>query len=240
MKLTQFKALIFDCYGTLVDWETGMIEALAPLTARLTKPLSRDEILEAHARYESSQQHWTPAMRYCDLLSIVYKRLAEEWGIAVTHAECEVYGHSVKNWPAFSDSAESLQYLKDHYKLVILSNVDNASFSASNEKLGVEFDAIYTAEDVGSYKPLDRNYEYMLEMLKTLGIEKHEIMHTAQSSFHDHKPANRLGIANCWINRRHAQKGYGANMHPGEMPTYDFSFTSMADLVDAHRQAVHG
>lgn len=99
MKLTDFKALTFDCYGTLIDWESGMIEGLEPLTSRLTTPLTRNEILEAHARHESSQQLWTPAKRYQDLLPIVYKRLAEEWGISVIQAECVAYGQSVKNWP---------------------------------------------------------------------------------------------------------------------------------------------
>lgn len=240
MKLTDFKALTFDCYGTLIDWESGMIEGLQPLTSRLAKPLTRNEILEAHARHESSQQLWTPAKRYQDLLPIVYKRLAEEWGIPVTQAECVVYGQSVKNWPAFADSMGALQYLKKHYKLVILSNVDNESFAASNKKLGVEFDAIYTAEDVGSYKPSDRNFDYMLDKLKSIGVEKHEVLHTAESMFHDHGPANKYGLANCWIYRRYAQEGFGATMNPGEMPSYGFRFDSMADLAKAHQEALRG
>jgi 2-haloacid dehalogenase len=237
MKLTDFKALTFDCYGTLIDWESGMIERLAPLTKRIPG-LSRNQILEAHARHESSQQTWTPAMRYQELLSIVYKRLAEEWGVSVTQAESAAYGQSVKNWPAFADSTGALQYLKRHYKLVILSNVDNDSFATSNEKLSVPFDAIYTAQDVGSYKPSDRNFDYMLDKLKTLGIEKHEILHTAESMFHDHAPANKHGLANCWIYRRYAQEGFGATMNPGEMPSYNFRFNSMADLAKAHQEAL--
>lgn len=238
MKLTDYTALTFDCYGTLIDWETGMVEGLKPLISKVTKDLSRDEILEAHARHESSQQIWTPAKRYQDLLPIVYKRLAEEWGVPVSPAECEAYGQSVKDWPAFADSMGALQYLKKHYKLVILSNVDNDSFAASNKKLGVEFDAIYTAEDIGSYKPSDRNFEYMLDKLKTLGVEKRDILHTAESMFHDHGPANRHGLANCWIYRRHDQKGFGATMNPGDMPAYGFCFNSMADLAKAHQEAL--
>ncbi|PBB32907.1 haloacid dehalogenase type II [Mesorhizobium sp. M1A.F.Ca.IN.020.06.1.1] len=236
MKLTDFKALTFDCYGTLIDWESGMIEGLKPLTERAGGRLSRDEILEAHARHESSQQNWTPARRYRDLLSIVYKRLAEEWGVVATAEECIAYGESVKDWPAFADSAEALRYLKQHYKLIILSNVDNKSFSFSNKKLGVDFDAIYTAEDIGSYKPSARNFDYMLEKLATIGVEKSQVLHTAESMFHDHAPANRVGLASCWIYRRHADQGFGATMHPGDMPNVDFRFDSMADLVKAHRQ----
>jgi putative hydrolase of the HAD superfamily len=240
MKLTDFKALTFDCYGTLIDWESGMVEGLEPLTSRAGRVLSRDEILEAHARHESAQQAYTPGKVYRDLLPIVYKRLAEEWGVSVAWAECLAYGQSVKDWPAFPDTTKALQYLKKHYKLVILSNVDNESFSASNEKLQVDFDAIYTAEDIGSYKPADRNFDYMLAKLSDLGIEKHEILHTAESMFHDHAPANRHGLTSCWIYRRKDQEGFGATMNPGDMPKYDFRFNSMADLAKAHQDELHG
>jgi len=236
MKLTDFRALTFDCYGTLIDWETGMVEGLEPLVANVKRDLSRDDILEAHARHESSQQLQTPSMLYRNLLPIVYRRLAEEWGVSVSWEECVDYGQSVKNWPAFSDSVDALRYLKQHYKLVILSNVDNESFAASNEKLQVEFDAIYTAEDVGSYKPSDRNFDYMLEKLETIGVAKQAILHTAESMFHDHGPANRHGLASCWIYRRHDQQGFGATMNPGDMPRFDFQFNSMADLANAHRE----
>ena len=235
MKLTDFKALTFDCYGTLIDWESGMVEGLEPLTSRAGRVLSRDEILEAHGRHESAQQAYTPGKVYRDLLPIVYRRLAEEWGVSVAWAECLAYGQSVKDWPAFPDTTKALQYLKKHYKLVILSNVDNESFSASNEKLQVDFDAIYTAEDIGSYKPADRNFDYMLAKLSDLGIEKHEILHTAESMFHDHAPANRHGLTSCWIYRRKDQEGFGATMNPGDMPKYDFRFDSMADLAKAHQ-----
>jgi len=240
MKLTQFKALTFDCYGTLVDWESGMVEALKPLTRRAGRPLSRDAILEAHARHESEQQAQTPGKVYRELLATVHRRLAEEWGVPSSWDECLAYGRSVRDWPAFPDSAEALAYLKQHFRLVILSNVDNESFAASNEKLGVAFDAIYTAEDVGSYKPSDRNFDYMLAKLATLGIGKGDILHTAESMFHDHGPANRHGLASCWIHRRFDKPGFGATMHPGEMPSYQFCFNSMADLARTHRQEIGG
>jgi putative hydrolase of the HAD superfamily len=238
MLLTDFKALTFDCYGTLIDWESGMIEALRSLTSRVNGKLERNQILEAHARHESRQQLQTPAKRYNELLAIVYKRLAEEWGVSVSLDDCEVYGNSVRAWPTFTDSPSALQYLKKYYKLIVLSNVDNRSFSFSNQKLQVEFDAIYTAEDIGSYKPDDRNFTYMLEHVRTLGLAKDQLLHTAESLFHDHGPANRQGISNCWIFRRHAQQGFGATMDPGSTPRVDFTFNSMADLVKAHQGAL--
>ena len=238
MNITDFKALTFDVYGTLIDWETGMINGLKPLTDRLNATPTRDTILEAHAFHESTTQRYTPAMTYSNVLAIVYKRLAEEWGVVASWEECRVYGASVAHWPAFPDSAQALNYLKQHYKLVVLSNVDNSSFAHSQKKLGVDFDAAYVAEDIGSYKPDPRNFDYMFENLARMGIGKHEILHTAESMFHDHGPANVHGLSNCWIYRRHDKQGFGATMNPGEMPKYDMVFNSMAEFVDAHKAAV--
>jgi 2-haloacid dehalogenase len=240
MRLTGFKTLTFDCYGTLIDWESGMVEALRPLSSRVDRPLTRNEILEAHAFHESTQQRQTPAKPYRDLLAVVFKRLAEQWGVSVTHEACVAYGRSVGDWPAFPDSPGALQYLKKFYRLVILSNVDNQSFEASKKRLQVEFDAVITAEDAGSYKPDPRNFEYMLERLGAgLGgekIGKQDILHTAESLFHDHKPARAFGLASCWIYRRHQDEGFGATMNPGDKPRTDFQFKSMAALAQAHRE----
>lgn len=233
MNLDDFDVLTFDCYGTLIDWESGMIEALKPLTGRLDSSITRDQILQAHARHESAQQRWTPAMRYSELLSIVYKRIAEEWGLTASIDECETYGQSVKNWPAFSDSVASLKRLQKYAKLVILSNVDNSSFSTSNARLQVDFDAVITAEDVGSYKPDDRNFDYMIEQLQVMGIDKSRVLHTAESLFHDHQPATRHNLSRCWIYRRHDQQGFGATRDPGNLPEVDFQFNSMAEFADA-------
>lgn len=235
MHLSDFKVLTFDVYGTLIDWETGMVESLAPLVNRTARILTRDEILEAHAYHESTTQKLTPTKIYSDLLAVVYKRLAEEWNVTASWQECMNYGRSVQNWPAFADSTAALHYLKQHYKLVVLSNVDNASFAHSNLKLAIDFDACYTAEDIGSYKPSPRNFEYMLTELERLGVGKADILHTAESMFHDHEPANRHGLANCWIYRRNDQQGFGATMKPATMPSVNFTFNSMADLVRAHQ-----
>ena len=235
MQLTDYKALTFDVYGTLIDWESGMIDGLKPLTDQIGNVLARNDILEAHAHHESSTQRQTPGKIYSQLLAVVYKRLAEEWGVAVKWDDCLAYGRSIKDWPAFEDSADALQYLKRYYKLVVLSNIDNTSFAHSNKKLQVEFDAVYTAEDVGSYKPSPENFEYMIENLARIGIQKHEILHTAESMFHDHAPANQFNLANCWIYRRHDKEGFGATMNPGEMPRYGMVFNRMADFVAAHQ-----
>ena len=238
MKLSQFKILTFDVYGTLIDWESGMVNALKSLTDRAPADLNRDDILNAHAHFESTAQRFSPSKRYSELLATVYRRLAEQWQVSVEWEECLNYGQSVSQWPAFTDSAQALGYLKQHFQLAVLTNTDNLSFSGSNERLGVDFDSVMTAEDIGSYKPDGRNFEYMLETLGHRGIAKEEILHVAESMFHDHQPANRHGLANCWIYRRYGQEGFGAAMDPGEMPTVNFTFNSMADLVAAHQQEI--
>jgi len=238
MKLTDFKVLTFDCYGTLIDWETGIFDGYQSLLAKSGKTLDRDQILETHSRHEAAQQAKTPGMRYSELLAVVYQDVAREWGTEASREEAARFGGSVGSWPAFIDSAAALQYLKKYYKLVILSNVDHESFKGSNRQLQVEFDHIFTAEDIGSYKPSERNFEYMIERLAKEGVNKNEILHTAESLFHDHLPANKFGLASAWIYRRHAQPGFGATRPPATMPKYDFKFTSMAELAKAHQEAL--
>jgi 2-haloacid dehalogenase len=236
VKLTEFKVLTFDCYGTLIDWESGIFNALMPLARKAKVSETRDQLLQIFAQHESAQEEATPAMAYSQLLSVVYKRLAQEWGIAVTNEEANIFGASVPDWPEFSDSVNALRYLKKYYKLVILSNVDRVSFRSSNARLKVDFDAIFTAQDIESYKPNYRNFEYMLRRLHDdFRLERPDILHTAQSLFHDHAPANHFGLASVWIDRRHAEQGWGATMPPGGTPSYNFRFDSMADLVLAHQ-----
>ena len=174
-------------------------------------------------------------MIYSELLGVVHTRMVKDWGAEATEEENEAFGKSIQNWPAFPDSPGALQYLKQHYKLVILSNVDRASFKNSNDRLHVEFDYIFTAQDIGSYKPNPRNFEYMIQKLGEAGFQKHEILHTAESLFHDHAPANSAGLPSAWIYRRHAQQGFGATHPPESMPGYDFRFGSMAEMAEAHR-----
>ena len=236
MHFSDFKVMSFDCYGTLIDWESGLFAALAPLLAQLGSRVDRGRALEAFAEFESHQQAETPTTLYSDLLAAVYRRLARDWGVAASDEECRRFGRSIPDWPAFPDTVEALRYLKQRHKLVILSNVDRTSFAASNKRLGVAFDAIYTAEDIGSYKPDPRNFAYMLERLKAQGYERCDILHVAQSLFHDHAPADAAGLTSVWIDRRHDAEGRGATTPPKEMPRYARRFASLADLVAAHRE----
>ena len=234
VKLHDFKALTFDCYGTLIDWESGLWAALQPLLKRAQLTARRDEVLEQFARHEVAQEALTPAMLYPQLLAEVHRQLAEDWEVDVGAPAHEAFGRSIPQWPAFPDTPEALRYLKRHYKLVILSNVDRASFAASNGKLGVEFDLICTAQDIGSYKPDARNFRYLVEAVGRLRIAPAHILHTAQSLYHDHAPAQAAGLKSAWIDRRHEREGWGATRPPEGTPEYNFRFTSMAEMARAH------
>jgi 2-haloacid dehalogenase len=237
VQLTDFNTLTFDCYGTLIDWESGIVTAVQPLLARVRRSLTRDAVLEAFGRHETRLERANPTLRYRELLVRVHDALARDWGVATDAAESRKFGQSVGDWPAFEDTEAALRYLQRHFKLVILSNVDRESFRASLSRLGVTFDAIYTAEDVGSYKPDPRNFSYMLEHLAAMGIGRSHILHTAQSLFHDHAPANDAGLASAWIDRRHHAMGWGATAAPPASVHYDFRFTSLAKMGKAHQAA---
>ncbi|WP_407050427.1 haloacid dehalogenase type II [Methyloraptor flagellatus] len=239
MDLREFKALTMDCYGTLIDWETGIWNALQPLLSAGGLTIGREEALQTFGRFESDQQAATPSLRYSALLAVVHARLAAHWGVATQADLHDRFGGSVPDWPAFPDSAEALAYLARHFKLVILSNIDNASFAASRRKLGIAFDAVYTAEDIGSYKPSPRNFTYLLARADIdLKLAPDQILHVAQSLFHDHVPAAKAGLARCWIDRRAGLAGSGATAVPAEWPQPDFRFTSLGALAEAHRAAM--
>ena len=245
MKLSDFDTLTFDCYGTLIDWETGIAAALEPLAARAGrtagKVIGAEERVAAFGRREHEEQARAPGAPYPEILAAVHAAIARDWGIDPDPALARAFGASVPDWPAFPDSAAALRYLKRRFRLVILSNVHRAGFAASNEKLEVEFDAIYTAEDIGSYKPDPRNFHYMLERLeRDFGAAKSGVLHTAESLFHDCATARSLGLATAWIHRRAAAGGSGATRSVEDPPEVDFYFTSLAGMADTHRGEAAG
>jgi 2-haloacid dehalogenase len=240
MDLADFRVLTFDCYGTLIDWESGIWDALQPLIARSgRRDITRDEALARYARLESAQESATPSARYPEILRSVHRAFADELDLPTDDDLDGAFGASVPAWPAFPDTADALRSLARLYKLVILSNIDRESFAASNRKLGVTFDAIYTAEDIGSYKPDPANFAYLLSHLQgDLGLRPGDALHTAQSMFHDHVPATRAGLATAWIDRQQLSKGgsWGATAEVVQRPTTDFVFFTMAEMADAVEQ----
>ena len=239
MKLSDFKVLTFDTYGTLIDWESGIYNALQPLLDKIPIRLDRDEVLELFAEHEIAQQRATPTMVYRDLLTEVARSMAAKWQIRISDEEAREFGRSVKHWPEFSDSAESLNYLRQYYRMATLTNCDRISYMGSNARLEIEWDAIYTAQDAGTYKPNLRNFDYMFERVRRdLGALPHEILHVAQSLTHDMVPATAAGMTKVWINRRHGQEGLGATAPPEGEFTIEWEFNSMADFAEAHRQEI--
>ncbi len=240
--IKQFSTLTFDCYGTLIDWESGIWDAMQPLLLHnRVDRVDRQTGLVTFATMETAQEAETPDMLYPELLARVHRRMADDLGLETTDQLDAAFGGSVPHWPAFPDTADALRRLKKHFKLVILSNVNRDGFAASNRKLGVTFDAIYTAEDVGSYKPNPRNFEYMLKRLTDdLGVEKDQVLHTAQSLHHDHQQARAFGLANAWIDRQQLKDSdnWGATARVVSRPDSDFYFKIMGEMADFVDRAV--
>lgn len=236
-KLTDYAALTFDCYGTLIDWESGIWDALQPLLmANREDGVSRDAALRLFAEVESAQQAATPGRVYPEILRHVHITMAERLNLVTTEEMDVTFGASVPHWPAFPDSADALRMLQHHFKLVILSNVHRDGFAGSNRKLGVHFDAVYTAQDIGSYKPAPANFDHMLTHLKNdLNVAPGDILHTAQSLFHDHVPATKAGLATAWIDRQRLADGgsTGATAEVAERPEVDFRFLTMGAMAQA-------
>lgn len=233
MRFTDFDALSFDCYGTLIDWETGLTAVLGPWAAGRGLRHDGEALLAVYSGHEAQAEADHPADRYPDILARAFRGLGGELGAEVTDADASALAGCVPDWPAFADSAGALADLSERYQLIILSNVDRTSFAASNRRLGVRFSAIVTAEDVGSYKPSSRNFDALAAQARALGIGEGRLLHVAQSLFHDHVPAKQAGLPTVWINRRHGRPGSGATRVPEVPVSPDWEFRSMRDFADA-------
>ena len=229
MTPSAFRAFTFDCYGTLIDWEQGMLRALRTLAGI---DADDDALLAAFARHEHTIQEQNPAMRYPEVLSHACKAIAADLGLAATDEQAAAFGASIADWPPFPDSVEALAYLREHGLLMVLSNVDRASFAVSARRLGDPFHAVVTAEDVGSYKPAPAHFERAKALLADEGIASDEVLHVAQSLFHDVVPGRAAGLATCWIDRRAGRSG-GATPAVDVEP--DIAFTDLASLAAWHR-----
>lgn len=228
--LRRFSTLTFDCYGTLIDWESGILNALRPLLERHGQTLDDDGILELFGELEATAEagSYKP---YREILATVAAGFGERLGFEVSAEERATFGGSVPDWPAFPDSVAGLATLKRHYNLVILSNVDDDLFVGSARRLQAPFDAVITAQQVGSYKPSPNNFRALLERLDT---PKEEILHVAQSLFHDIAPANAVGLTTVWVNRRHNRPGFGATPPQEATPSLEVpDLKTLAAMADA-------
>ncbi|HET8629734.1 MAG TPA: haloacid dehalogenase type II [Thermomicrobiales bacterium] len=202
----RFTYLTFDCYGTLIDWERGILDALRPLLDRHGATLSDDQILELFGEFEAAAEAG-PYLPYRDVLAAVVDGFGARLGFTPTADERASLAASVGDWPAFPDTVDALRSLARRYRLAILSNVDDDLFAGSARRLGVDFAAVITAQQVGSYKPDRRNFR---AALARLDVPPDQVLHVGQSLFHDIAPAKELGLTTVWVNRRHDRPGFGA------------------------------
>lgn len=236
LSLGDYQVMSFDCYGTLIDWEAGIWSALQPLlTANGANP-DRSEVLTEYGKLETAEEVARPSSAYPRILAAVHRSLATELGLETSDQLDQDFAATIPAWPEFEDSADALRRLAKRFRLVILSNVDRAGFAASAEHLGVGFDAVYTAEDIGSYKPDPANFDYLIEHVSTdLGLGADSLIHVAQSLFHDHAPAKACGLDTVWIDRQRLSQGgsWGATKPVETRPQPDWSFFTLGELADA-------
>ena len=214
VQLDQFEVLTFDCYGTLIDWETGIWEALRPVLAAHQVELQPEQALELYGELESAAEAG-PYQEYKTILRMVLEGFGARLGFRPSTTELQGFSTCVKDWPAFPDSPGALQALHQKYKLAIISNVDDDLFAFSERKLQVKFDWVITARQARSYKPSLNNFKIAFERI---GIPQGKILHVAQSLFHDIVPAKELGLSCVWINRRHGKAGFGATPPAQALP----------------------
>ncbi|MEA2674218.1 MAG: 2-haloacid dehalogenase [Chloroflexota bacterium] len=223
--LDDFDVLTFDCYGTLIDWETGLLNALrAPLAAHGVEAPD-GAVLEAFARHEAELEAG-PYRRYRDILGGVLTAMLEHFGQVPSPEEITIFGGSVADWPAFPDSVAALAKLHTRFKLGVITNCDDDLFAASEARLGIDFDWVVTAQQAKRYKPNPRGFELAFERI---GLPPARILHVAQSLFHDHVTAKRLGLSTVWVDRRGDQPGFGAT--PPASATPDLVVPNMATLA---------
>jgi 2-haloacid dehalogenase len=206
LDLTRFKVLTFDCYGTMIDWETGIFSALRPILATHGKKITDSALLELYSELEVSAEKGE-FLRYRDVLQIVVRGFGERLGFLPSDAEARSLPDSIANWQPFPDTVEALRKLKARYQLAVISNVDDDLFASTAPKLGVAFDQVITAQQAGCYKPCMRIFKLAEERS---GVRRDQWLHVGQSIYHDVIPAQSLGVATVWVNRPSPRPGAGA------------------------------
>ena len=223
----RFQWLSFDCYGTLVDWETGISDAVADSLVSHDIRMSRSEILALFAEVEPQIQQGGRYLEYRRVLRRVMAMIGIKLGVQFSESEMNCLVNTIGSWPVFADTRNALRVLKSQYNLAIISNVDDDLFAPTADLLGVELDAVVTAQQCVSYKPDHRNFQIALERMD---IQKDKWLHIGESLYHDIAPANELGIASVWVNRGHGNEG-GATRPTDAKP--DMEVHNLATLVRA-------
>jgi 2-haloacid dehalogenase len=223
---SRFDAITFDCYGTLIDWEQGILNALQPVLAPQGVDASEDELLERYARHEAELEAGD-YLPYRDVLARSLRALCEELGFSASYEDARGFAEAIGDWPAFHDTAPALRRLHERFKLGVITNCDRDLFALSNRRLGVAFDWVVTAEAARAYKPSLAPFELAFA---TIDVPRERILHTAQSLFHDHVPAKELDLSTVWVDRRHDRDGFGATPPASAAP--DVTVPDMKTLAD--------
>ncbi|MGE5659886.1 MAG: haloacid dehalogenase type II [Actinomycetota bacterium] len=221
----QFEVLSFDCYGTLIDWEGGILPVLKNLLSSHQISQDDQQILKLFAEFESELEAGE-YLKYREVLRQVVNKLGERFGFQPTELELKSLADSLKNWLPFPDTVAALQALKKKYKLAIISNTDDDLFADTAKHLQVEFDWVITAQQLQSYKPSIHNFESAIQIL---GIAPDRLLHVAQSIYHDIVPAKKMGLSTVWVNRRQGQAGSGATLPASGQP--DLEVPDLKTLV---------
>jgi putative hydrolase of the HAD superfamily len=222
--------------GTLIDFETGILEWFRPALERYGVSKTDEEILTSFAAVEDTYQKETPEKPFTEMLPLISRDMASGWGVGFSDEDAESFRDSIRSWPPFPDTVEALKELGRRYRLVAVTNADAWALGHMSANMGDPFQERVTCDEVGVNKPSPRVFEYVLDKLATAGVEKKDILHTAQSQYHDIVPASALGFATMWIERRQCKGGFGATPGPERIVTPNFHAPSMADFVRQVRE----
>jgi putative hydrolase of the HAD superfamily len=228
MSLDQFKVLTFDVVGTLIDFEKGVLDSVRRLGGTPAQKLTDDEIFEPYKRGRAAYPG-----RSSEAMYHVYLHLAKELDLPTDHISAQTFQMDVLHWPAFPDSVEALRRLRKHFRLVAMTNADSVALSCYAHTLGDPFDDHVSCDDTGVAKPDPRFFAYNQGRQAAHGYKFDEILHVAQSQYHDIGIGRELGYQVCWIERRKGLKGFGGTPAPAKFTEPDFHFATLKELADA-------
>lgn len=235
MSFRDFKVLTFDVVGTLIDFETGVLGAFRSLSGLSAEEVSDDRFFTAYLAGRA--EHWG---RSSEVMHHVYSHALGILGFPEGERDADAFQASVLNWPAFADAVEALRRLRRRYRLVAMTNADRVALSCYTRTLGDPFDDTVCVDEAGYPKPDPMFFNYNLGRQSAFGFRKRDILHTAQSQYHDIGVARSLGYATCWIERRQGQTGFGGTPDPKELTTPDYHFPTLEALADAVDLAFDG
>lgn len=230
LDFSRFELLTFDCYGTLINWEEGILRCLHRILAAHGKDTDDATILQLYGEFEAHAEQGE-YHRYREVLQSVVRQFGAQLGFSPTDQEIRSLPESLQEWKPWPDTVAALRQLQSRFRLAIISNVDDDLFAATRPQLGVEFDQIITAQQADAYKPSFKIFELALSRA---GVPAHRILHVAQSVYHDVLPAKSLGLATVWVNRPSARAGVGAVKAVEGHP--DLQVSSLAELAAACAQ----